>query len=102
MPRHNRRAGDSRADRPAATSLGERRESWRGQDYAVRAVTGAGQQKVYRCPGCDQTIAGGPHLVVWPSDDLDAGDRRHWHNACWQARDRRAPGIARIRSAPHY
>jgi hypothetical protein len=39
---------------------------------------------------------------VWPEHDLDAGDRRHWHSACWSARDRREPGIQRSRNAPRY
>ena len=57
--------------------------------------------KAYRCPGCDQEIRPGtPHVVTWPAyardSDLDPWDtdsaadqRRHWHTACWRARDRR-------------
>ena len=105
MPRQNRRRTDApeRAARPL-TVLGERREVWRGEEYTVRAVTGqadAGRQ--YRCPGCDQLVpSGAPHVVAWPAEDTDAGNRRHWHSACWAARERRAPGVQRGRSAPRY
>ncbi|WP_373428942.1 ATP/GTP-binding protein [Streptomyces rishiriensis] len=61
------------------------------QDEAwhVRQVSGAsGESKTYRCPGCDQMIPPGvPHVVAWPRQD-GAEDRRHWHKACWNARDR--------------
>lgn len=58
----------------------------------MRSVPGADAAKAYRCPGCAQLIAAGtPHVVVWPAADLDADDRRHWHRACWDARDRRGP-----------
>jgi hypothetical protein len=105
MPRQNRRRADAavRAARPL-TVLSERREQWRGEEYAVRAVTGqADASKHYRCPGCDQFVrSGAPHVVVWAAEDTEAGDRRHWHSACWAARERRAPGVQRGRSAPRY
>jgi hypothetical protein len=104
VARQNRRRVDDPTDaaRPLS-SLGERRESWRGEEYAVRAITGSGATKPYRCPGCDQQVwVGLPHVVVWPAFDADADDRRHWHSACWAARDRRAPGVQRSRSAPRY
>jgi hypothetical protein len=83
--------------------VGERRDAWRGEDYIVRAVTSFGASKAYRCPGCDQAMRPGlPHLVVWPAFDADANARRHWHGSCWAARDRRAPGVQRGRSAPRY
>ena len=67
----------------------------------MRVLVGNGKE--YRCPGCDQLIRSGlPHVVAWPAGDPDAGDRRHWHSGCWAARDRRAPGIQRSRSAPRY
>ncbi|HST46668.1 ATP/GTP-binding protein [Jatrophihabitans sp.] len=92
----------NRPARPLATETGERAESWRGTAYRVRPVAGTGGGP-YRCPGCDQLLpAGVGHVVAWPADDLDATDRRHWHTACWQARDRRAPGIERSRNAPRY
>lgn len=85
------------------TPSAERREQWRGKEYVVRALAGDGAAKAYRCPGCDQEIRPGlPHVVAWPVDDSDAGDRRHWHTACWAARDRRAPGVQRGRAAPRY
>lgn len=111
MPRRNvpaRRRGGS-PDRGAAAAgsgagwLGEHTEDWRGLDYRVRPVSGSSSSGPYRCPGCDQLLpAGRPHVVVWPSDDPDAEDRRHWHTACWGARGRRAPGIQRSRNAPRY
>ena len=64
-------------------------------------LTGAGSDKPYRCPGCDQVIPPRtPHVVTWPAyardSDLEPWDtesaadwRRHWHTACWRARDRR-------------
>lgn len=66
-----------------------------GQTFAVRRVRGS--DKSYRCPGCDQLVPPGtPHVVAWPTEHLlgaQAGldDRRHWHAACWQARERRRP-----------
>jgi hypothetical protein len=104
MPRQNRRRVDApvAASRPLST-VGERRDEWRGEEYAVRGVTSAGAAKAYRCPGCDQEIRTGlPHLVAWPVFDAAASDRRHWHTACWAARDRRSPGVQRSRSAPRY
>jgi hypothetical protein len=104
MPRANRRRKDPDPDevRPF-TTVGERREDWRGETYVVRSVTGAGASKVYRCPGCDQEIRRGvPHVVVWPEHHDDADERRHWHTACWSARERRSPGVQRTRNAPRY
>ena len=94
MPRHNRRqTAPGPAEPRAASTVGERRDEWRGEVYVVRGVTSHGAGKEYRCPGCDQIIrVAQPHLVVWPEFDDDASDRRHWHSACWTARDRRRPG----------
>ena len=78
-------------------------QAWRGVDYAVRSVTGQAAVKEYRCPGCDQLIrTGQPHVVAWPAHEIDADDRRHWHTACWAARENRGPGVQRGRSAPRY
>jgi hypothetical protein len=76
----------------------------RDGEWMVRNVPGTAAVKAYRCPGCDQEIAAGVgHVVVWPADGRgDLTDRRHWHTGCWRARDRRAPGILRSRSAPRY
>jgi hypothetical protein len=75
-------------------------EEWRGEEYAVRRVTGSASTKAYRCPGCDQEIRPAtPHVVAWPLADGEAADRRHWHGACWRARDRRAARPVRSRSA---
>jgi hypothetical protein len=74
-------------------------EEWRGEDWVVRRLTGSASTKPYRCPGCDQLIRPAtPHVVAWPAGDSDTlpmpapsreGERRHWHAACWRARDRR-------------
>ncbi len=93
----------SRPARPLVSDTGERAEAWRGLDYRVRAVSGAGSGGPYRCPGCDQLLAAAvPHVVAWPAEDLDATDRRHWHTGCWAARDRRSPGVQRSRNAPRH
>jgi hypothetical protein len=90
VPRHNRRRDG--APRPAASAAAQRVDTWRGEDYVVRTVTGASASKPYRCPGCDQLIPlGVPHVVAWPNAALNATDRRHWHTACWAARERRSP-----------
>jgi len=71
-------------------------EPWPDGDWVVRRLTGSGSAKSYRCPGCLQLIPlATPHLVAWPVEGtvLSGGpeDRRHWHAACWRARDRRGP-----------
>jgi len=72
-------------------------------DWVVRAITGASTAKVYRCPGCDQEIRSSvPHVVAWPEHGAGVEDRRHWHKACWNARDRRTPGVRRSRNAPKF
>ena len=96
MPRKNRRnqeylqppaaAGTplSRADAPTWAQV---------PGYEVRNVGG---QKPYRCPGCDHEVRAGIwHLVVVPSDDVDA--RRHWHTECWRSELRRS---GRYRTPP--
>jgi hypothetical protein len=81
----------------------ERTESWRGQEYRVRTLSARSDPKTYRCPGCDQTVTSAqPHVVVWPTEDPDASDRRHWHTPCWVARNTRSPNVHRGRSAPRY
>lgn len=78
----------------------ERLESWPDGDWTVRPVTGSASRP-YRCPGCDQEIRPAtPHLVAWPEGDLD--DRRHWHTACWRARDRRGVKVHRSKNAPRH
>jgi hypothetical protein len=71
----------------------ERRESHPDGEWFVRTVSGGSAAKPYRCPGCQQEITPGvSHVVAWPADGLlDVTDRRHWHTACWAARDRRRP-----------
>ncbi len=102
-PRRNRPARGSGRDRrgrplepepldPARLRRGiETVETWRGERWRVRHLTGEGSTKVYRCPGCDHEVRPGvAHVVVWP-EDAGLEERRHWHTACWRARDRRSP-----------
>lgn len=113
-PRHNRArrgGGIPRAD-AADRGDGEQRtrygggqvEEWADGEWVVRAVSGAGTAKSYRCPGCDQEIrTPTPHVVAWPADGLGGPDqRRHWHAACWRARGRRGANLQRSRNAPRY
>ncbi|WP_461029429.1 ATP/GTP-binding protein, partial [Streptomyces sparsus] len=100
-PRRNRPRGAPPDHRRAADDDGgeryglERTDSWRGEDWEIRQITGGAAAKHYRCPGCDQQIPPGvPHLVAWQQDG-GADDRRHWHRACWNARDRRAARMQR-------
>ncbi|HWM39274.1 MAG TPA: ATP/GTP-binding protein [Streptomyces sp.] len=94
-------AAGGRDDEPGMRYGLERTEEWRGEEWAVRQVGGsAGKQ--YRCPGCDQEIpVGVPHVVAWPRMG-DVDDRRHWHKACWNARDRRGARLQRSRNAPRH
>ncbi|HEX7197140.1 MAG TPA: hypothetical protein VF364_09960 [Candidatus Limnocylindria bacterium] len=75
-------------------------------EWVVRQVTGSAATRAYRCPGCDQEIRPAtPHVVAWPageSDEAELASRRHWHSACWRARDRRVPRTQRSRNAPRY
>ncbi|WP_414636034.1 hypothetical protein [Amycolatopsis sp.] len=97
MPRRNRSSRRSRghSDPPGAGVVTgwARSESAPDGEWLVRPVPGAHAAKVYRCPGCDQEIRPGtPHLVAWPADETGSvADRRHWHRACWEARQRRGP-----------
>jgi hypothetical protein len=68
--------------------------------YVVRSLPGS-PGRSYRCPGCDQELPSSqPHVVAWPEGRED--DRRHWHTACWSARDRRGVKVHRSRNAPRY
>jgi hypothetical protein len=65
-----------------------------GAGVEVRRVQPYRALKTYLCPGCNQDIQPrAMHLVVVPLDTPDL--RRHWHEACWQHRDRRRPGRLR-------
>ncbi|MFF2807638.1 ATP/GTP-binding protein [Streptomyces sp. NPDC058000] len=108
-PRRNRQRGANprdhaaRADEAGVGRYGfEATEEWRGEEWVVRQVGGGGATKHYRCPGCDQEIPPGvPHVVTWPRHG-DVDDRRHWHKACWNARNRRSARLQRSRNAPRY
>jgi hypothetical protein len=99
VPRQNRRRPQAVEPASAAAYLGaETVVEWAGEEYAVRQITGSASTKDYRCPGCDQVIRPAtPHTVAWPVGDSDATHRRHWHTACWLARNRRVPRVARRR-----
>jgi hypothetical protein len=98
--RKGRAAAGARADEDEPTrGWHEAAQSWPDGDFAVRHVSGSGDGKVFRCPGCDQEIhSGTPHVVAWPEGRLD--DRRHWHTACWSKRLHRTPVVQRSRNAP--
>ncbi|MBM9433475.1 hypothetical protein [Flaviflexus equikiangi] len=73
---------------------GVRRETGPGgRIFQVRSIPSGAKE--YRCPGCQQIIRiGTPHVVAWTEDTLwgpEVGieNRRHWHSACWRARDTR-------------
>ncbi|MFI0814346.1 ATP/GTP-binding protein [Streptomyces sp. NPDC021098] len=103
-PRRNRpRGGEKPVDRPGTDRYGlERTETWQGEEWVVRLVGGGAAAKHYRCPGCDQEIPPGvPHVVAW-QQHMGVDDRRHWHKACWNARDRRSARLQRSRNAPRY
>ena len=92
MGRTNRRRDDHAPLRSAAYV---RSESGPDGEWIVRTVPGSASDRVYRCPGCDQTLpAGTPHVVAWPAEGA-VDERRHWHAPCWAARSRRRPGRRR-------
>ncbi|MBA0051612.1 ATP/GTP-binding protein [Streptomyces sp. AJS327] len=102
-PRRNRPRGGADRPRPGpeTSSALETTATWRGEEWVLRQVSGHTATKRYRCPGCDQEIPPGvPHVVAWPVGEAD--DRRHWHRACWNARDNRSPRTQRPRDAPRY
>ncbi|MDT0380818.1 ATP/GTP-binding protein [Streptomyces sp. DSM 42041] len=105
-PRRNRPRGGGRSASGGAERADrygvERTEDWRGEEWVVRQVGGGAAGKHYRCPGCDQEIPPGvPHVVAWAQHG-PVDDRRHWHRACWNARDRRSARLQRSRNAPRY
>ncbi|MEV0093328.1 ATP/GTP-binding protein [Streptomyces sp. NPDC050738] len=110
-PRRNRPSGGESPSEPSDGGGGagpdrfglQRTESWQGEEWLVRMVSGAAAAgKRYRCPGCDQEIPSGvPHVVAWPEYG-GVDDRRHWHKACWNAKDRRTSKVQRSRNAPRY
>jgi len=102
-PRQNRRRRDEQLAAPSRRGI-DTVEEWPDGDWIVRHVTGSAPGKTYRCPGCDQEVAGNiGHLVSWPADGPSGAEhRRHWHTPCWRARSRRGTNIQRSRSAPRY
>ncbi len=53
----------------------------------VRRIQPYQARKTYVCGGCNNEIPPATgHLVVVPVEAPDL--RRHWHNSCWQRRDR--------------
>jgi hypothetical protein len=94
VPRRNNRRDDAAGlDEEKARRSVERVVTTSDGEWMVRNITVTGAVKTYRCPGCDHEIGVGiAHVVAWPADDRgDLADRRHWHTACWNARDRRRP-----------
>jgi hypothetical protein len=95
-PSRRRGAGAAAADRPISGG-NEQLVSRPEGDWVVRAITGSGATKRYRCPGCEQAIPmATPHVVAWPVEARELGsdplsERRHWHTGCWRAAQRRHP-----------
>ncbi|NBU32294.1 MAG: hypothetical protein EBS36_03880 [Actinobacteria bacterium] len=90
MGRHNRRQPEPepREFNPNGT---RKVETGRDGSWVIQAISGAGFDKTYRCPGCDQEInPGTAHLVTWEYSGLSMDDnvtqRRHWHKPCWANR----------------
>ena len=80
-------------DMERALGGGPRREEGADGSWFSRSVRGS--DKTYTCPGCLQPISPGTaHVVAWQADSV-MGDaaavagRRHWHRACWAARNQR-------------
>lgn len=90
-------AARKRGDAPPPTvPAGQRVEG----GWVVRALAGS-PGRTYRCPGCDQELpSSSSHVVAWPEGRAD--DRRHWHTACWAARDRRGAKVHRSKNAPRH
>ncbi|WP_068250022.1 hypothetical protein [Janibacter corallicola] len=89
MPRSNRRRRDEHRPLRMGAMSSQTVQSWMGRRWVVRSLNGTTSTRGYTCPGCTHDIAPGtPHVVVWPDDGMGGvDDRRHWHNACWRARD---------------
>jgi hypothetical protein len=113
-PRRNHPRGPGRSGdgSPGSSEDGRRGEDgglgygstqeWQGEEWIVRPIAGSASGKHYRCPGCDQEIPPGVgHVVAW-REHAGVDDRRHWHRACWNARDRRTSKVQRSRNAPRY
>ncbi|MGA4851373.1 ATP/GTP-binding protein [Streptomyces sp. G5(2025)] len=108
-PRRNRPKGvgepraSADAEPPGRYGGFQNAETWQGEQWSVRHVAGASSQgKRYRCPGCDQEIPSAlAHVVAWP-EHSGVDERRHWHKACWNAKDRRTTRVQRSRNAPRY
>jgi hypothetical protein len=84
-PRRNRPRGGPQTPSPRYEGEDhglENRETWQGEEWVVRRISGAAATKHYRCPGCDQEIPPGvAHVVAW-AEYGTVDDRRHWHRAC--------------------
>lgn len=94
MPRSRRRRPEARPLTMRGVHGAATRVQWAGRSWLVRRLSGQTSERTYRCPGCHHDIAPGTaHVVAWPEDGLGGGggveDRRHWHSACWRARDHR-------------
>ena len=94
MGRRNRREPQPEPQEIRVSGM-RRSESYADGDWMVQRVTGSAATKTYRCPGCDMEIAiGSPHIVAWPDylsgAESAVDERRHWHTACWNRRNRSA------------
>lgn len=62
--------------------------------WVVQEVRGNDSGRSYTCPGCHQTVAASvAHTVAWRVEGAWGADgvesRRHWHEGCFRARQRR-------------
>ncbi|WP_328916210.1 MULTISPECIES: ATP/GTP-binding protein [unclassified Streptomyces] len=102
-PHGGRRPADRMEEDDGGTGFGGgNTEEWQGEEWVMRPIAGSASAKHYRCPGCDQEIPPGvAHVVAWRAYG-GVDDRRHWHRACWNAKDRRTSKVQRSRNAPRY
>src|SRR5690606_26764838 len=87
-PSGRRHRGDAHRELDLERATGGRSATTRqGEEWTVQKVRG--NEKTYRCPGCQQEIAAWtPHVVTWAQDSLFGTEaalaaRRHWHSSCW-------------------
>ncbi|GAA3051979.1 ATP/GTP-binding protein [Kitasatospora albolonga] len=104
-PRRKPPRSQAAPEEPSGVPFGgtlRRVEEFGGEDWVVQTIPGT-SGRFYRCPGCDQEIPPGVgHVVAWPAHGAGVDDRRHWHRACWSARERRSSNVQRGRNAPRH
>ncbi|HEX9823713.1 MAG TPA: hypothetical protein VGB51_04880 [Actinomycetota bacterium] len=79
MPRRHRSARDRQPPEPIRPPSGIAPGWAQVHGFTVHVSS---LERDYVCPGCNQLVRGGEHLVVYPDDEPDL--RRHWHSECWR------------------